>query len=337
MSNMMKTSFSIAAVGALLLVGCSSPAEEEPSAADPAEEIVDIEIAVLEAPSLTSFYAPIIDGLELDIENGIDIKFSPKSTVALRTEMANGSTDVTAGASVLTDAALLNQQGADVVFLFNTYNWWGTVATPTDSHIQDVTDLEGGKIVGALSTTNYAMFKMTAGMNGVDLDTLEEMSSEPAGLVAAAKAGREEAVQLWEPAHTILTLGNDDFRSLDLVGSLQEATGLERIPYVGVAVQRAWLDDNSELIPQLFATFSAAAEFIGSNPNEAAAMISEGTDISQDALEDLFNAPDRFAMDVYPASEATDELETLLEIATEYGVLEEQPEIESLIFSGAIR
>ena len=319
---------------AMVLAGCSGG--DGDATAERKNDVAVVDVAVLEAPSLTSFYAPVIDGKKLDIANGVDIKFVPKSTVALRTEVANGSADVTAGATVLTDVALLNQQGADTRFLFNVYDWWGTVVTPTGSDIQDVTDLEGGKIVGALSTTNYAMFKITAGLAGVDLKSFEERSAEPSGLVAAAKSGREEAVQLWEPAHSVLTTGNDEFRSLDLVGSLREATGLKRIPYVGMAAQRSWLEKNSDLVDPLYKTFSDAATFISENQDEAAKLIADGTGLDEAMLKGLLASSDRLALDVYPASEESAALEVLLKAANEFGILKSVPDVKDLLFDGEI-
>lgn len=319
---------------ALMLAGCGS--DDGGAAAERKDGVAHVDIAVLEAPSLTSFYAPIIDGKKLDIKNGLDITFTPKSTIALRTEVANGSADVSAGATVLTDVALLNQKGADTRYLFNVYDWWGTVVTPAGSDIQDLSDLENQKIVGALSTTNYAMFKITAGLAGVDLTSFKESSAEPSGLVAAAKSGREDAVQLWEPAHSVLTNGNEDFRALDLVDSMRKATGIERIPYVGMAAQREWLESNRDLVDPMYKTFAAAADFIRENPDEAAELIAKGTNLPLTAVAALLNAPDRLALDVYPASEATDELSALLDAAVKFGVLKSKPNMEDLIFDEEI-
>ncbi|MCR1786087.1 ABC transporter substrate-binding protein [Nocardioides carbamazepini] len=325
----------IAAVSSLVLALTTACGSEE-LGAEREGDLALVDIAVLEAPSLTSFYAPIIDGLELDRANGLDITFVPKSTVALRTEVANGSAQVTAGASVLTDVALLNQQGADTEYLFNVFDWWGTVVTPSDSAVDSVSGLAGKTVVGALSTTNYAMFKITAGLDGVELSSLKENTAEPSGLVAAAKSGRQGAVQLWEPAHTVLTAGNDDFRSLDLVGGLKKALGIERIPYVGMAVQRAWLAENEDLVQPMYATFADAVDFIRDNPDEAAELIAEATGVDGDALRQLIGAPDRLALDVYPAKDAAAELEALLEAAVEYGVLTEKPEVGDLVYDGEL-
>ena len=323
---------SILAVAPLLLV--SACGGDDDLTVEREGDLAVLDVAVLEAPSLTSFYAPIIDGEELDKDNGLDLTFVPKSTTALRTEVANGSANVSAGASVLTDVALLNQQGAETEYLFNVFDWWGTVVTPTDSDIESLGDLEDQTIVGALSTTNYAMFKITAGLSGVDPTSFKETSAEPSGLVAAAKSGREQAVQLWEPAHTVLTNGNDDFRDLDLVGELKSAMGIERIPYVGVAVQRDWLEANEELVEPLYQTFADAAAFVQENPDRAAELISEATEIDVEALKELLASTDRLALDVYPASEASEELDALLDAAVEYGVLTKKPEVDDLVYGG---
>lgn len=330
----------LAVSAGLLLAACGS-GDDDPGSdpagddGDSAGEVVAVDIAVLEAPSLTSFYAPLIKENGLDTANGLDITFEPKSAAALRTEVASGQAEVSAGASVLTDVALLNQQGADTVYLFNTFDWWGTVVTPAASDISAVTDLEGETVLGALSTTNYAYFKITAAADGVDLGSLGETNSEPAGLVAAAKAGRNDAVQIWEPAHSVLTAGNDDFRSLDLVGEFKAATDIDVIPYVGVAVQRSWLEEHEDLVQPLYDTFKAAQAFLDENPEEAAELISAATEIDVAVLNELIGS-DRLAFSVYPASDVLDELAVITERATENGLLEAAPEPAELVYDGEI-
>lgn len=334
----MKSSlFAISAITTVVIAAttaCSSG--DEPAQAERSGDLAVIDVAVLESPSITSFYAPILAEKGFDEANGLDISFTPKTAVALRTEMANGSTQVSAGATVLTDVALLNQQGADNEYLFNVFDWWGTIATPAGSDIQTVDDLTGQKILGALSTTNYAMAKMSMGLSGVDLATLQESSAEPAGLIAAAKSGRENAVQIWEPAYTVLTQGNDDFRAIDIVTPMKEATGLERVPYVGVAAQRSWVEANADLLQPLYKTFADTADFIKQNPDEAAQLISAATDIDVAAVTDLLNKPDHVAIDVYPAIDASEELNVLLDAAVEYGILEAKPELADLVYSGEL-
>ncbi|GAA1272592.1 ABC transporter substrate-binding protein [Arthrobacter pascens] len=322
---------SLAAVSVLAALSLTACAGASSGAASKREGgLAQIDVAVLEAPSLTSFYAPVIKSQEFDRKNGLDLKFTPKSATTLRTEVANGSVQVSAGATVLTDVALLNQQGSNVRYLFNAFDWWGTVVTPTGSDINSLKDFDGKKIVGALSTTNYAMFKITAGLAGNDVGSFQENSAEPAGLVAAAKSGREKAVQLWEPAHTVLTSGNSNFRSIDLVKEFKAATDTHVIPYVGVAVQAKWLENNGDLVQPLYDTFKDAAAYVAEHPDEAAKLIAEDTGIGVDVLKSLLTS-DRFGMSVYPAKDAANELNIILNAAAKYGVLKSAPDLDGLL------
>jgi NitT/TauT family transport system substrate-binding protein len=327
-----RRTLSLLLAGLLVLAGCSG---DDGGGSGDGTSGNKLTIAVLAAPSLTSFYAPLNEAGDFDGKHGLEITFAPKSPQALRTEFASGATKLSAGASVLTDVALLNQQGAENVYLFNTFDWWGTVVTPASSDIQTVKDLGGKKVLGALSTTNYAMFKMTAGANGVDLDSLQEQNADPAGLVAAARSGREEAIQIWEPAHSSLTAGNSDWRSLDLVGDWKKATGTETVPYIGLAVSKEWADENQNLIQPLYDTFADMAKYAKDNPAEAAKRISAATKIPEPVLTDLLGS-DRLAFTVYPATQERESLQVILDKATEFGVLKSKPDLNSLLYSGQI-
>jgi NitT/TauT family transport system substrate-binding protein len=320
------------AIASLVLAGCAGDDAGGGGSSNTGNKLT---IAVLAAPSLTSFYAPLNDANDFDGKHGLEISFVPKSPQGLRTEFASGSTQISAGATVLTDVALLNQQGAQNVYLFNTFDWWGTVVTPASSGIQSVRDLGGKRVLGALSTTNYAMFKMTAGAAGVDLGSLQEQNADTAGLVAAARSGREQAIQMWEPAHSSLTADNSDWRTLDLVGAWKQATGTQQVPYVGVAVSKEWAEQNPTLVQPLYETFADMAKYVKENPAEAAQQISAATKIDEEVLTGLL-ASDRLGFTVYPATEAKESLQVILDKAAQYGVLKSKPDLNSLLYSGQI-
>jgi NitT/TauT family transport system substrate-binding protein len=320
------------AIASLALVGCAGDDAGGGGSGSTGNKLT---IAVLAAPSLTSFYAPLNDANDFDGKHGLEITFAPKSPQGLRTEFASGATQLSAGASVLTDVALLNQQGAENVYLFNTFDWWGTVVTPASSGIRTIRDLGGQKVLGALSTTNYAMFKMTAGVSGVDPGSLQEQNADTAGLVAAARSGREQAVQMWEPAHSTLTAGNSDWRSLDLVGAWKQETGTEQVPYIGVAVSKEWAEQNPTLIQPLYETFADMAKYVQDDPAAAAKQISAAVKIDEQVLTDLLGS-DRLAFTVYPATQARESLQVILDKATQFGVLKSTPDLSTLLYSGQI-
>ncbi len=70
-------------------------------------------------------------------------------------------------------------------------------------------------------------------------------------------ANRADAIQLWEPAYTLLKAKKPDIRMLDTAMSKtwKSFAGGERIPYLGVAAHDDWIAQNQALIPKLYATY----------------------------------------------------------------------------------
>lgn len=310
--------------------GADAADDGDTSSEATAEESVPVTLFVLNSPSLTSFYQPIVEANGLDETHGLDVTFESKSPQALRTDFAARETAISAGATFLTDVALLNEQGTDTVFLFNIFDWWGTIVTPSQSGIESLEDLPGSSLIGALSTTNYAMFQMTAARAGVDVDSLVAQNAEPSGLIAATRADAADAVQLWEPAHSVLMAGDGDFQALDLVGTWQEETGQEQIPYVGVAAHRSWYEANRNTANRLYAMFQDVASFIQDNPDEAASLISDHTEIDVAVLQDLFGSP-RLGFSVYPAADGSEALQPVIDSAMEIGLINEAPDLDAVL------
>jgi len=316
----------------LLLVACgggtdavppepTAPPMEQPEP-EPVAAPVELTMIVLEAPSLTSFLGPIIDSQGFDADHGLDLTFVAKPPPAARADFAADPTLLSGTATYLNDVLLVNERGVDVVMLFNTFEFWGTVVVEADSDIRTLADLEGRDLVGSLATANFAMFQMLADRSGVDLDALTAQNADTPGLLAAAQSGNFDAVQLWEPAHSVLMASDAErFRALDVVGPWREATGLDRIPYIGVAAHREWYDQNPELATALYLTFRDAAEFVRTQPSEAARIISAATTIDVAVLEDLL-ASDRFGFEVYPATDNIEAFEPLSEAAFRIGLTE---------------
>jgi ABC-type nitrate/sulfonate/bicarbonate transport system substrate-binding protein len=300
----------------------AAAAPDDAPVTEPAPDPVELSMIVLDAPSLTSFLGPIIESQGFDAANGLDLTFVAKPPPAARADFAADPTVLSATATYLNDVLLVNERGVDVVMLFNTFEFWGTVVVEADSDIESLADLEGRDLVGSLATANFAMFQMLAERSGVDLERLTAQNADTPGLLAAAQSGNFDAVQLWEPAHSVLMASDAErFRALDVVGPWREATGLDRIPYIGVAAHREWYEQNPELATALYLTFRDAAEFVRTEPSEAARIVSEATSIDVAVLEDLL-ASDRFGFEVFPATENIEAFEPLSEAAFSIGLTE---------------
>jgi NitT/TauT family transport system substrate-binding protein len=214
-----------------------------------------------------------------------------------------------------------------VKYLFNLFDFWGAVVT-SRPEIKTLKDLEGKRLAGARATTNYVMFEFFAKKLGVDVSKIEVVNTATPGLVGYALADRADAVQLWEPAYTLLKAKKPDIRTLDtnVEKTWSAFAGGQRIPYLGVAAHTDWIEQNQALIPKLYATYKAAAEFIAQHPDEAAGMISpKATPEDRAALVALIKSNDRLGMSVAPAGEMHKQIEAVYKAGIDVGYFKSQP------------
>jgi len=294
----------------------------------------ELTIPVFPFPGLGAFLPPVIDAKGFGEANDLDITWKTEPERVYRTNFAAGTNKIGGSATLLADVAKLNELGVETVFLFNIFDFWGTVVVSADSGISRLQDLQGNKLAASLPTTNYALFRYAAKMDGLDLSKVAIQASPVLGLIPIILAGRVDGVQVWEPAHSQLVHGNDNFRALDVVGVIARHTGQSKIPYVGIAAHKSWVEENEDLIPKLFATYAAAATFINDNPEEAAEIISEaaGGRLTRDVLAGLIRSG-RMGMDVYWVSDALAAAKATFEAAMSIEYLNQMPP-DSIVYGG---
>src|SRR5665647_3026083 len=232
-----------------------------------------VTIVIFGFPSLGAFMPPVIKAKKLDTANGLDIEFVERPPDAYTTQFNSGEFKVGGSAAVLT-VGLADARGVKVKYLFNLFDFWGTIVT-SRPEIKSVKDLEGKELAAAASTTNYIMSQFFAKQQGVDMSKVKVVNTATPGLVGYAIADRADAIQLWEPAYTLLKAKKPDIRILDtdMTKTWKSFAGGDRIPYLGVAAHTDWIEANQALIPKLYATYKAAGEYIQKHPEESAALI----------------------------------------------------------------
>ena len=311
--------FAAGALGALAL-STLSPATAAAQA--PAK----VTIVVFGFPSLGAFMPPVIKAKKIDAAHGLDIEFVERPPDAYTTQFNSGEFKVGGSAAVLT-VGLADARGVKVKYLFNLFDYWGTVVT-SRPEIKTLKDLEGKQLAAARSTTNYVMSEFFAKQQGVDVSKIEVVNTAPPGLVGYALADRADAVQLWEPAYTLLKAKKPDIRMLDstMNKTWNSFAGGERIPYLGVAAHDDWIEQNQALIPKLYATYKEAGEYITKNPEEAVALIApKSTAEDRAALVSLIKANDRLGMSVLPAGEMRKQIEAVYKAGIDVGYFKSMP------------
>src|SRR5580693_4385543 len=237
-----------AAIGALaaLLAAFARPAPSR--AAGPAP----VTIVVFTPPSLGAVFPSVIKQQKFDIGNGVDISFVERPPDAYAAQFNSGEFQVGGSASVLI-LGLGATRGIKTTYLFNLFDYWGTVVT-SRPEIKTLADLKGKQLAAAKGTTNYTMFAWLAKQQGVDPESFQVVNTATPGLVGYAVAERADAVQLWEPAYTLVKAVMPQIHAIDLdiAKVWKDFSGGGTLPYLGVAAHQEWIDKHRDLVAPLY-------------------------------------------------------------------------------------
>ena len=297
----------------------------------PAAALENVSIVIFGAPSLGAFLPPVVKQLKLDEQNGLAITFVERTPDAYTAQFNSGEFLIGGSASILT-IGQADVRGVKVAYLFNLFDYWGAVVTARPE-IKTLKDLEGKELAAARGTTNFLMFDWFARQQGIDPAKLKVVNTATPGLVGYALADRADAVQLWEPAYTVLLAKKPDMRMLDLkiAEKWTAFAGSRNIPYLGVAAHIAWIEQHRELVPKLYAAYKAAAEWIVAHPDDAAKLISpKGSADDQKAIADLIKSNDRLGLNVRWASDVRKEIAAVYSAGRSIGFLGSEPAATSV-------
>jgi NitT/TauT family transport system substrate-binding protein len=312
-------------VGALAAI--VSVTSQPASAQAPAK----VTIVIFGFPSLGAFMPPVIKAQKLDAKHGLDIDFVERPPDAYTTQFNSGEFKVGGSAAVLT-VGLADARGVKVKYLFNLFDFWGAFVTSRPD-IQTTKDLEGKQLAAAASTTNFVMSEFFAKKQGVDVSKIQVLNTATPGLIGYAVANRADAVQLWEPAYTLLKAKKPDIRMLDtnMATTWKTFAGGTQIPYLGVAAHDDWIAQNQALIPKLYATYKEAGEFIAAHPEQAVQLIAPKASAEErSALTSLITANDRLGMNVVPAAEVARQIDAVYRAGVDVGYFKTVPSNDTI-------
>lgn len=321
----------VALVAALGLTACGGGAGAGTSSGG--GKVTTVSVLAFKQPSLGAFLPAVIKDQKLDAKNGLDLQFTYATPDNYNTEFSAGHYEVGGSAALLSEA-LRTERGAKVSYLFNLFDFYGTVVTQA-SDIHKLSDLAGHTLAAATGTTNYAMFQWFAQKEGLDLSKVQTQNQTTAGLSTMALTGRTDATQLWEPAYSTLLAQKPGIRTIDLdYGAWKSAFGTSDIPYLGVAAQGDWAQKNPQTVQAMYKTYKAAADWVTKNPEQAGAVIAKTIPGgSAKVIQMLIEKNQRLRLTVAPASEVADGIKAVFKAGQETGYLKQQPP-QSIIYSG---
>jgi NitT/TauT family transport system substrate-binding protein len=288
-------------------------------------------IVIFSPPSLGALLPPVIKAQKLDEKNGLDIAFQERPPDAYVTQFNSGEFKI-GGSASLTTLGLADVRGVKVKYLFNIFDYWGTIVTSRDN-VKTLKDLEGKELAGARSTTNYQMSEFFEKKQGVDVGKIRVVNTAPPGLISYAIADRADAVQIWEPAYTLMLTKKPSIRTIDLgiEKTWKAFAGGGSIPYLGVGAHAEWADANPAAVQKLYTTYKQAAEWVQKNPDAAAPLLAKGAQPAElKAIAAMIRSNERLAMRLAGASEIRKGIESVFKAGMEINYLPKMPSAGSI-------
>ena len=287
-------------------------------------------IVIFSPPSLGALLPPVIKAQKFDIANGLNITFEERTPDAYVTQFNSGEFKVGGSASITT-MGLADVRGVKVQYLFNLFDYWGAVVTSRDT-VKSVKDLEGKELAGARSTTNYQMSEFFEKKQGVDLSKVKVVNTAPPGLISYAIADRADAIQIWEPAYTLMLAKKPSIRTIDLnIAKTWKDFGGGSIPYLGVGAHVDWVAANPDKVQKLYTIYKAAVEWVQKNPDEAAPLLAKGAPPEElKAIAAMIKSNERLAMKLTSAADIKKDIEAVYKAGMEINYLPSMPSAASI-------
>ena len=296
-----------------------------------AQALDKLTIAIFSPPSLGALLPPVIKAQKLDQANGLDITFEERTPDAYATQFNSGEFKI-GGSASLTTLGLADVRGVKVKYLFNLFDYWGTVVTSRDN-VKTLKDLEGKDLAGARSTTNYQMYEFFAKRQGVDIGKIKVVNTAPPGLISYAIADRADAVQIWEPAYTLMMTKKPTIRTIDLgiAKTWAAFAGGGSIPYLGVGAHAEWADANPDKVQKLYTIYRAAIEWVTKNPDLAAPLLAKGAPAEElKSVAAMIRSNERLALKIAPAAAIKKEIEAVYKAGMDINYLPKMPSAASV-------
>ena len=297
------------------------------AATDARAQAVDkLTIVIFSPPSLGALLPPVIKAQKFDIANGLDITFEERTPDAYATQFNSGEFKI-GGSASLTTMGLADVRGVKVKYLFNLFDYWGTIVT-SRVNVKTLKDLEGKELAGARSTTNYQMSEFFEKKQGVDLSKIKVVNTAPPGLISYAIADRADAIQMWEPAYTLMVTKKSSIRTIDLNidKTWKDFAGGGTIPYLGVGAHSEWADANPDKVQKLYTIYKLAVEWVQKNPDEAAPLLAKGAPPEElKAVAAMIKSNERLAMKLTKAGEIKKDIQAVYKAGMEINYLPSMP------------
>src|SRR4029078_3228104 len=172
------------------------------------------------------------------------------------------------------------------------------------------------------------MSKFFEKQQGVDVSKIKVVNTAPPGLISYAIADRADAIQIWEPAYTLMLAKKSSIRTIDLNidRAWKDFAGGGTIPYLGVGAHSNWADANPDKVQKLYNIYKAAVEWVQKNPDEDAALLAKGAAPEElKAVAAMIKSNERLAMKLTKAGDIKKDIQAVYKAGMDINYLPSMP------------
>jgi NitT/TauT family transport system substrate-binding protein len=200
---------------------------------------------------------------------------------------------------------------------------WTQILVKKGSAIREPADLEGKTIaVNALKGVGETVIKAALEKRGVAPDSFELLEVPFPEMPAALKADRVDAI--WAPEPFLTSVLGSDGRSVEA----PLTTLGQRYVNGAYATNEQFLGEDEDAVERFVRAINKSLDYATEHPEEARATIPTFTQIPKEVA-------DKIRLPLWPTDIDRDQLDELLGYAVDYGVMEEAPAVDELIWEGA--
>jgi NitT/TauT family transport system substrate-binding protein len=288
------------------------------------EELTPITVGILPLAGLAPLYYGVEQGFFAD--EGLDVSMEiGQGGAALTPAVLDGEYEFAIGEYISLMLARENDVGIQAVSNLTNgaddpEQGINALLVAPDSGIESIDDLAGKTIaVNGLGGVEDVAIHAILDEHGVDDSDVEFTEVDFPDMNAAVETGDVDVAAQPEP---FVTLG-EQAGLVNLLDPFYEA--LPSMPLGLVFASEGWLQDNPEVAEAFDRALRRSIEASADEEAMREAIVAN-TDIEPDVVEDM-------ALDRWDAEIDRDNLQTLGELATRYGVLEEEPNLDELVWT----
>ena len=322
---MRNLAMAVALAALFALAGCGDDGDS--GAAKEEGGVTKVKVGVLPISNVAPLYLGMKKGFFK--EEGLEVEPAiGQSGNELVTGMVSGSTDFAFLGYVPLMSA--RSQGLPVKVVANADNGaeteekeWTLILTKKGSPIKQPADLADKTIaVNALKGVGEVAIKAALEKRGVDPNSIKLLEIPFPEMPAALAKGRVDAIWAPEPFLTsVLGEGGQDVEApLTTLGP--------KFPNGNYATTEKQIGESKDVVEAFARAINKSSEYATAHPDEARATIPTFTKIPPDVAK-------KIRLPLWPPEIDREQLQTLLDYAVQYKVIEKPPKLDEVIWEGA--